>query len=46
MTPRVPTRYLASAAYAWIDFIRTNPDACSRTGLADWSHLYQRSQWL
>jgi hypothetical protein len=29
MTPRplVPTHYLALAAYAWIDFIRTNPDA-------------------
>ena len=35
MTARrlVPTLYLALAAYAWIDFIRTNPDGLANVGL-------------
>ena len=35
MTPRrlVPTRYQTLAAYAWIEFIRTNPDGLANVGL-------------
>ena len=29
----VPATYLAFAAYAWIDFVRTNPDGLANVGL-------------